>query len=243
MTVAVVTGGTRGIGRAISLRLAREGVTVVMVYRNDDQAAQAALSDVAKLQPDAQIEKVDVSDAQAVDDLAARVHARHGGAEILVHAALRSGRPARKTHEVPVQAWREDLETNLTSAFLVSRAFLPAMIDGGHGRVVLIGSLAMRGERGRVAYSVAKNGLVGLARTMAQEYARNGITANVVSPGFIDAGAFLKLDDAIKDVARKRVPSRALGTAEQVADAVWYLVGPQAGYTTGQVLEVDGGAR
>jgi 3-oxoacyl-[acyl-carrier protein] reductase len=243
MTVAVVTGGTRGIGRAISLRLAREGVTVVMVYRRDDQAAETALLQARALQADAQIEKLDVSDAEAVDAFAARISATHGGAEIVVHAAFRSGRPARKTHEVSAQQWREDLDTNLTSAFLVSRGFLPAMIERNHGRIVLIGSLAMRGERGRVAYSVAKNGLVGLARTMAQEYARNGITANVVSPGFIDAGAFLNLDPAIKEAARKMVPSRTLGSGAQVADAVWYLVRPEAGYTTGQVIAVDGGAR
>jgi NAD(P)-dependent dehydrogenase (short-subunit alcohol dehydrogenase family) len=117
------------------------------------------------------------------------------------------------------------------------------MRSRGRGRVVLIGSLAERGERGRAAYTVAKSGLVGLARVLAQEYARDGITANVVSPGFIDAGAFLNLSAEIREACARQVPAGRLGRAEEIAAAVAYLVGPDAAYTTGQVLAVNGGAR
>jgi len=233
--LAVVTGGTRGLGLAISRRLAREGLSVVMLYRKDEAAAEAALAEV----PGGRAERVDVSDETEVEAFAARL----GPAEVLVHSALRSGRPAAKTHELSPAAWREDLAVNLTGPFLVTRALIPGMLARGFGRVVFIGSLAMRGERGRVAYTVAKNGLVGLARTIAHEYARSGITANVVSPGFIEAGAFLRLDDKIREAAAAQVPMKRLGDPEEVAAAVWYLCGPGSGYTTGQVLEVDGGTR
>jgi len=241
--VAVVTGGTRGLGRAISVRLAEAGFTVRMLYRADEAAANEALEAVRAHSDGSSIHAVDVSDADAVERFAAETLEAHGAIDARVHSAVRTGRPAKKTHECPVNAWREDLDTNLTGPFMVSRAFLGAMKAQSHGRIVFIGSLAMRGERGRVAYTVAKNGIVGLARTIAAEYARAGITANVVSPGYIEGGAFLNLDEKIRAAAAKRVPRGTLGTPAEVADAVAYFCSPASGYTTGQVLCVDGGTR
>lgn len=240
--IAVVTGGTRGLGRAISVRLAEDGFAVRMVFRADEDAALETRAHIEAAGGDAVMHRVDVSDPEAVAQFAEEALSG-GGVDAVVHSAFRSGRPARKTHDCPIDAWNEDLATNLTGPFLVSRAFLGAMRQAKHGRIVFIGSLAMRGERGRVAYTVAKNGLVGLAKTIAQEYARDGITANVVSPGYIDAGAFRNLDDKIKEAAARRVPRGVLGTAEEVADAVAYFCSPSSGYTNGQVLDVDGGTR
>lgn len=236
--VAIVTGGTRGLGRAIAGRLAAAGFVPALVYRQDVEAARA----VKESLPEAIVEQVDVASPEAVAAFVDRVLATHGRIDALVHAAFRSGRAPKKLHEVAIDGWTEDLATNLTGAFLITRACLPAMLAAKYGRIVYIGSLAARGERGRAAYSVAKQGLAGLARTVAQEYAADGITANVVSPGYIEAGAFLRLDPAIRERARSRVPMGRLGTAEEVAEAVAYFCSPASGFTTGQILGVDGGA-
>ena len=240
--IAIITGGTRGIGRAISLDLARRGLVPVMVYRADREAAESALDEVRPHSEKARVEQTDVADPAQVADLVDRVTADLGGVDVLVHSAFRSGRPPKKTHEVPVDAWVEDIAANLTGPFLVARACLPSMLDRGAGRIVFIGSLAMRGERGRPAYVVAKNGIVGLAKAIAQEYAKDDITANIVSPGYIEAGAMLRLDETIRNRALKRVPARRFGQAEEIAEAVWYFCGPGGGYANGQVLSVDGAA-
>ena len=239
--IAIVTGGTRGIGFAISQALAAEGLHVFMVYRRNLDAAEEALRQIADLGGHACIHQVDVSQPPQVAAFVASIVSQHGGIDVLVHSAFRSGRPAAKTHELDVAAWQEDLATNWTGAFVVSRACLPSMLERKSGRIVFIGSLAARGERGRVAYAVAKNGVVGLAKTIAQEYARDGITANVVSPGYIDAGAFVTLDEKVKTAAAKQVPQRRLGTAGEVAKAVVYFASEESAYTTGQVLNVNGG--
>jgi NAD(P)-dependent dehydrogenase (short-subunit alcohol dehydrogenase family) len=241
--LAVVTGGTRGLGLAIARRLAADGFLPVLVYARDEAAADAARAELSAAGHRVHCARADVGDAAALEQLAARLESELGPVEALVHGAFRGGRPARKVHEIPPEAWIEDLHTNLSGAFFAARAFLPAMRSRGRGRVVLIGSLAERGERGRAAYTVAKSGLVGLARVLAQEYARDGITANVVSPGFIDAGAFLNLSAEIREACARQVPAGRLGRAEEIAAAVAYLVGPDAAYTTGQVLAVNGGAR
>ncbi|MBI2375226.1 MAG: SDR family oxidoreductase [Deltaproteobacteria bacterium] len=237
-SVAVITGGTRGLGLAIAERLAHAGHELVLVYHADEASAEAARAELAAV-TSVRLEKADVSSPAQVEALAARLGSR---VDVLIHSALRSGRPPRKTHELEVEAFTEDLSTNLIGAFTVCRAVLPAMMSRGFGRIVLVGSLAMRGEPGRVAYSVAKAGLVGLAKTIAKEYAKHGITANVVNPGFINAGAFSRLSQEIRERAVAGVPARRAGTAGEVAEAVMYLVGPGSGYVTGQVLSVDGGA-
>ena len=239
--VAIITGGSRGIGRAISLELASTKIHVAMVYRSDDDEAKAAMREIEELGGHASIHKADISEAPAVDSVVKTVLAEHGRIDILVHGAFRSGRKAAKTHALALDAWDEDLATNLTGAFLVSRACLKPMLEQDYGRILFIGSLAMRGERGRVAYTVAKNGVLGLSKTIAQEYARHGITSNVVSPGYIDAGAFLGLDPAIKEAAAKQVPQKRLGRAEEIAKAVAYFVSEESAYTTGQILNINGG--
>ncbi|MBI4815397.1 MAG: SDR family oxidoreductase [Deltaproteobacteria bacterium] len=236
--IALITGGTRGLGRAVAERLADE-FELVLAYHADEAAAEQTVSALGS--HEVTLVKVDISDPTAVENLGNTLRAK-GRLDVLVHSAFRSGRPPKKTHELAVEDFVEDLGTNLIGAFTVCRAVLPLMMERGHGRIVLIGSLAMRGEPGRVAYSVAKSGLVGLAKTIAKEYAKQGITANVVNPGFIEAGAFSKLSPEIKARAVASVPMRRAGSKEEVAEAVAYLVGPASGYTTGQIIRIDGGA-
>lgn len=242
MTVAIVSGGTRGLGLAISQRLARAGHTPAMLYRADEAAAAEALAQVQAVAPGALTVRADIAEPDSVARAVAEVEARLGAASVLVNNAFASTGAPRKVHELDPETWARGLDTNLSGAFLLTRAALPSMLAAGFGRVVFVGSLAARGEPGRSIYATAKSGLVGLMRTVAKEYAQHGVTANMVSPGFMDAGAFLRLEPEVRERAAKSVPMRRLGRAEEVAEAVAYFASREAGYTTGQVLGVDGGA-
>jgi NAD(P)-dependent dehydrogenase (short-subunit alcohol dehydrogenase family) len=235
MSTAIVTGGTRGLGLAIAERLARGGLRVAAIYRADADAARAAEATLGALAPGSRAFAADLADPDAVDAVLATIEAEVGPPSVLVNNAFRGGRPARKVHEIPPEAWIEDLASNLTGPFLVTRAVLPGMVARRAGRVVFIGSLAMHGERGRAAYVTAKAGLAGLSRAVALEYARSGITSN------LDAGAFLGLPPDVREAAEKRVPVGRLGRADEVAELVHYLTRPEAAYVTGQVLGIDGG--
>lgn len=241
--VALITGGTRGLGLAIAEALGAAGHVPVVLYRNDTASADAALERLRAVAPQAAAYAGDVDDDARLDAIVREVGETLGPIGVLVNNAFRSGRPPKKTHELDVAAWREDVATNLTGQFVVTRACLPHMIDEGFGRVIFIGSLAQRGEAGRVAYATVKSALTGFAKTLAQEYARFGITANVVSPGFIEAGAFLRLPEEIQKRALAMVPSRRAGRAEEVASLVVHLASENGGYVTGQHIGVDGGAR
>jgi NAD(P)-dependent dehydrogenase (short-subunit alcohol dehydrogenase family) len=239
--IALITGGTRNLGRAIALRLAREGHTPALLYRADDSAKDEALDELAQHAPRVKAYKADIQNAAEVSEAVDRLRAELGPIEILVNNAYRAGRAPKKAHEVDPKELAEDLTTNLIGQFIVTRACIPSMLEKSFGRIVFIGSIAMHGERGRVAYSIAKSGLVGLMRTVALEYAKDGITSNLVSAGFLDSGAFLRFSQEIRDRALTRVPSKRAGRAEDLAAAVAYLCSDDAGYTTGQVLGVDGG--
>lgn len=241
--VALVTGGTRGLGRAIAVALARIGYTPAVMYRSDESSAETAVALLQSIDGKSTAIAGDVSNAEDVARVVNTVETVVGPIGVLVNNAFRSGRPAKKTHELDVEAWREDVDVNLTGQFLMSRACLAPMLDRGFGRIVFVGSLAERGEPGRVAYSTVKSALSGLAKTIAAEYAKHDITANVVSPGFIDTGAFQRLPEEIRERALKMVPSRRAGEAEEVAELVAYLAGPHGGFVTGQVLAVNGGVR
>jgi NAD(P)-dependent dehydrogenase (short-subunit alcohol dehydrogenase family) len=223
--VAVVTGGSRGIGEAIVERLARDGATVEVF----DLAGAPS---------------VDVADEAAVAAAVARTLETHGRIDVLVNNA--GIYPHRPFAEMTFADWRRVLATNLDSAFLVTHAVYPGMVARGYGRIVSISSAAVHvGPPGMEHYLASKAGIIGLTRSLAAEAGPHGITVNAITPGFIETPgvaedpAELELFDVI--VAEQAVPRR--GQPEDIAECVAYLVRPEAGFVTGQTINVDGGHR
>ncbi len=235
MTTALVTGGTRGLGRTISLRLARAGMDLVLVSRRRDAAADEALGLLAK----EGVRAIHVAaDCSREDDVAAAFSAAagaFGAIDAVVHAA--GVRSMTLVADMSLAQWREVMANNLDAAFLCSRAAL-AHVPAAGGRIVFItGTVGAIGRAGRAHLAAAKAGIEGLARSLAVELADRRITVNCVSPGVMDTGA----PDGAAAVAQLKIPAGRLGDPAEVAAAVALLVSADGAYTTGQVWHVNGG--
>ncbi|MBN1693640.1 MAG: 3-oxoacyl-[acyl-carrier-protein] reductase [Dehalococcoidales bacterium] len=239
--VAVVTGSARGIGRAISLKLAGAGADIVV---NDIPSAAEALESTANeiraLKRKALAVTADVSsspDVARLIDIAAK---KMGSVDILVNNAgvTRDQIVMRMTDE----DWDTVLNIDLKSAFLCARAALRHMIKRRWGRIVSIASVVgMMGNAGQANYAAAKAGIMGLTRSIAKEVGSRGITANAIAPGFIETKMTEQLDEKHRQILMQRIPLGSIGTPEDVAEAVAFLASEEAKYITGQVLGVDGG--
>lgn len=237
--VAVVTGASRGIGRAIAERLARDGRHVVLVSRSE-----GPLNDLkAKIEGAggrASVKAVDVGDAKAFAAAIESIADEHKRLDILVNNAgiTRDNLALRMTDE----EWDEVVRVNLQSAFVAIRSAARAMMRGKFGRIVSIGSTSgLVGNAGQANYAAAKAGLIGLSKSIARELGGKGITCNVVAPGYIETDMTSNLPQEIKDKIMGMLAVRRLGVAEDIAAAVAYVTGDDAGYLTGQTLCVDGG--
>jgi 3-oxoacyl-[acyl-carrier protein] reductase len=237
--IALVTGASQGIGKAIALELARGGATVVCVARNVEKL-EATASAIREAGGKAEVMACDVTSGEKVGALIDEVAERLGGLHILVNNAgiTRDTLLPRMTDE----QWDDVLNTNLRGTFLFTRAATRVMMQARYGRVINISSVSgLMGNPGQANYSASKAGMIGFTQTVAKELAGRKVTVNAVAPGFIASDMTEKLGEAILDEVKKRIPAKRIGTAEDVAAAVLFLASKGASYITGQVITVDGG--
>jgi 3-oxoacyl-[acyl-carrier protein] reductase len=237
---AVVTGGSRGIGRAIALRLATQGADICFSYKGNAAAAEETAGAIGALGRRAVPVQADVSQPDAAELLVKTAIAELGKVDILVNNAgiTRDDLIMRMT----VDAWREVLETNLFGAFYAIKAVTRPMLKARGGRIINITSVSgQAGQMGQANYSSAKAGLIGLTKATARELASRGITVNAVAPGFVLTELTQDLPQELMAQITERTPLGRFGTPEEIASAVAFLASDEAGYITGQVLAVDGG--
>jgi 3-oxoacyl-[acyl-carrier protein] reductase len=237
--VAIVTGGTRGIGKAVAKELAKRGADLIVAGRSLDTAKEAAAS-LAEFGVRTLGVKLDVSKSEEVEKIFEEIRKEFQKIDILINNAgiTKDGLLLRMREE----AWDSVLDINLKGVFLCSREVIKDMAKQRYGRIVNISSVAaFMGNPGQANYSASKAGIVGFTKTVAKEYAGRGITVNAVAPGFIQTAMTDVLQDNIKEEMRKLIPLGRFGTVEDVANAVIFLASPASGYITGHVIHVNGG--
>jgi 3-oxoacyl-[acyl-carrier protein] reductase len=238
--VALVTGGSRGIGRSVCERLAAAGARVVVNYVGNQAAAEETISDIRADGGEALLARFDVADSAAVQEGVKQVLAECGQLDILVNNAgiTRDGLLATMKEE----DWDLVLQTNLKGAYNCIKAVCRPMMKKRWGRIITVTSvIGFTGNAGQANYAAAKAGLVGLTKSGARELASRGITVNAVAPGYIDTDMTRLLPPAVKEKIMAEIPMQCLGTADDVSGAVAYLASEEARYVTGQVLHVNGG--
>lgn len=236
MKYALVTGGSRGIGRAITVRLAQEGYQVIINYTSNQTEAEKTL---ASINGQGELLPFDVSDNQQVRQALDDWQQRHPDDYIEVVVNNAGIRRDNVLALMPEDDWHRVLDITLSGFFNVTQPLLPAMQMHKFGRIVNMASVSgLKGLPGQTNYSAAKGGVIAATKALAQEVARRGITVNAVAPGFIKTDMTEGLDEAS---LKKLIPANRFGTPEEVADLVAFLVSPQAGYITGNVISINGG--
>ena len=233
--VALVTGGTRGIGEAISLALKDAGYTVVANYAGNDEKASSFSE-----QHGIPVYKFDVGDYEACQTTVAQIESDVGPVEVLINNAgiTRDG----TMHKMTFEQWSQVIQTNLTSCFNMCHAVLNGMRERGFGRIVNIGSVnGQAGQYGQVNYAAAKSGIHGFTKALAQEGAAKGITVNAIAPGYIATEMVRAVPENVLEKIVQRIPVGRLGEAGEIARGVAFLVADDAGFITGSTLSINGG--
>jgi 3-oxoacyl-[acyl-carrier protein] reductase len=237
--VAIVTGGAQGIGKAIALTLARHGADVVVTDINLERA-QATAQEIEALQVRSLAIKANVADVSAAEQMVKETVDKLGKIDILVNNAgiTRDNVLLRMKPE----EWDQVMEVNLKGTYACTRAALKFMFRQKNGRIVNIASITgLMGNAGQANYSASKAGIIGFTKAVAREYANRGITVNAVAPGFIDTAMTQAIPEKEREALTKQIPMERLGTPDDVAAAVYFLVSDLSGYITGQVINVNGG--
>ncbi|MET0179249.1 MAG: acetoacetyl-CoA reductase [Novosphingobium sp.] len=233
--VAIVTGGTRGIGEAVSLALRDDGFTVAANYAGNEAKAQAFTERTG-----IKAYKWDVGDHQACQDGCARIAAELGPIDVVVNNAgiTRDGTLLKMTY----QDWVDVIRVNLGSCFHMAKACFPGMKERGWGRIVNIGSInGQAGQYGQVNYAAAKSGIHGFTKALAQEGAKFGVTVNAIAPGYINTDMVAAVPPPVLDKIVAKIPVGRLGHAEEIARGVVFLVSENGGFVTGSTLSINGG--
>ena len=233
--VAFVTGGTRGIGRAISERLAADGYKVAAGYSGNEEAARQTAAELGIM-----VVKGDVGSFEDCQRAVRQAEAELGPIDVLVNNAgiTRDG----MLHKMTPEQWSEVIRVNLDSLFNMTRLVIEGMRERSYGRIVSISSInGQKGQMGQSNYSAAKAGLIGFSKAVAQENARKGITVNVVAPGYIDTEMVRAVPEKVLESIIAQIPVGRLGRADEIADAVAYLASERAGFITGSTISVNGG--
>ncbi len=233
--VALVTGGTRGIGEAISLALKGAGYNVVATYAGNDEAANQFSEETG-----IKVYKFDVGDFDACQTAIAKIKDEVGAVEVLVNNAgiTRDG----TMHKMSYEQWNAVIQTNLTSCFNMSRAVIDGMRERSFGRIVNIGSInGQAGQYGQVNYAAAKSGIHGFTEALAQEGAGKGITVNAIAPGYIATEMVRAVPENVLEKIVARIPVGRLGEASEIARGVKFLAADDAGFITGSTLSINGG--
>jgi acetoacetyl-CoA reductase len=237
--VAVVTGGTGGIGTAICARLASEGAKVATTYRSEDKAKswQAAMKERGH---DVAIFSCDVSDFEQCQGMVGAVAGELGPVDILVNNAGITRDATLK--KMSAQQWRDVISSNLDSVFNMTRGVVEGMLERGYGRIISISSInGQKGQFGQANYSAAKAGIHGFTMAIAQEVARKGITVNTVSPGYIATEMVMAVREDIRDQIIAQIPVGRLGKPEEIASVIAFLASDEAAFITGANIAANGG--
>lgn len=237
---AIVTGGSRGIGRAIALKLAQQGAKVAIVYAGNTQAAEQTVSELAALGSEAKAYQCNVADFEAVKQLCKTMLQEMGPVDILVNNA-----GIVRDKLVPLMK-EEDfdavLATNLKGAFNMTKNLYSNFIRKKSGRIINITSVVgLMGNAGQANYAAAKAGLIGFSKSVAKELAGKNVTCNCIAPGFIETDMTAQLDEKMKDLYAQSIPLKRMGKAEEIAELAAFLASEAAGYITGEVIRIDGG--
>lgn len=238
--IALVTGGSRGIGRAIALAMAAQGAHIAIIYAGNDAAAQETQSEICAMGRECEVYKCDVADFGAVKDVIAKVLARFGGLDILVNNAgiVRDGLLLTMKEE----DFDAVVDTNLKGAFHFIRHTTPHFLRKKSGRIINITSVSgLCGNAGQTNYSAAKAGMVGMTKATAKELASRGITCNAIAPGFIQTDMTQALSENVKTAALSQIPLARFGRPEDIAAMAVFLASENGGYITGEVIRIDGG--